>query len=225
MIPIAETRHRCPELWGFLEAVAEGPLTFEGPYAIDHSAANHVHLWALEWWSDHHAWIDTDYRTAFAATILERWRSRLKGLAPYHTTGYRLYLYEDLAPTVSVVAETAQGCPYGGHLSFVSSVRDVMVSYAGRRWSANFTDDRGAITPERVLAVIEREAGSIGAPSANALGVKVGMLRRVIEQLDIECEVNAIRKRYKRRPAQFNAVGSLGGTFRVYEERLPPGYP
>ena len=84
------TRARCPELADFLDGCCARPLAFEGPYPIAHSSHNHVHLWALEYWADHHAWIDLDYRVEFARLILERWRGRLKGLSPYREGGYRM---------------------------------------------------------------------------------------------------------------------------------------
>lgn len=224
MIPLAETRARCPELADYFEQVGDRPLTFDGAHAIEHSARNHVHLWALEWWSDHHAWIDLDYRVAFAAAILERWQGRMKGLAPYRAQGYRLYVYEDLAPTLSAVAETPQGCPYGGNLTFVRGIREVMEVYSGRSWRGLFAADPRAITQERLLEEVERHAGSIGAPTANALGLTPGSLRKLIGQMRLEDRVNALRKRHKRRPAQFASSPDPGPGTRVFELRLPPGY-
>ena len=224
MTLLAETRARCPELADFLEAVCETPLRFEGAHPNMHSADNHVHLWSLEWWADRHAWIDLDYRVAFVALILARWKGRLKGLRPYREAGYRFYLYEDLAPTVSVVAETPYGCAYGGSLVFVRSMREVMSRYVGRRWSENFAFGRWEISQERVLEVIEANAGSISRPSATALGLPVGKLRILIQQMGLERRINAIRKRYKRRPAQFGPEPELRFESRVYERLLPAGY-
>lgn len=218
------TRARCPELAEFLAACCARPLAFEGPYPIMHSSHNHVHLWALEYWADHHAWIDLDYRVAFARLILDRWRGRLKGLPPYRAHGYRLYLYEDMAPTLSAVAETDYGFPYGGAPDFVKRPRDVMACYAGRSWRANFQGEPWTLKPSRILAEIERQAGSISKPTANALGLPAGALRILIEQMGIADRVNAIRKRFKRRPAAFRDAPLPEHAFKVYEERLPAGY-
>ncbi len=220
----AFTRARCPELADFLRDCAAAPLAFDGPYPLAHSSHNHIHLWALEYWADHHAWIDLEYRVTFARLILERWRGRLKGLAPYRADGYRLYLYEDMAPTVSAVAETEYGFPYGGVPTFVREPRDVMTVYVGRSWRRNFTGEPWALKPDRILAEIERQSGSISKPTADALGVSVGALRILIEQMGIENRVNAIRKRYKRRPAAFRMDQSSDHAYRVYEQRLPAGY-
>lgn len=99
---ISETRQRCPELAEFLEAVCAQPLNFDEPDAMRHSYCNHTHLWALEWRAERHAWMDLEYRIAFVDEIFARWRGRLKGLPPYRAGGYRMYLYQDLATTVSV---------------------------------------------------------------------------------------------------------------------------
>jgi len=220
----AFTLARCPELADFLEACCAAPLSFAEDHPNAQSADNHIHLWALEWWADHHNWIDLDYRTAFAEMILERWKSRLKGHAPYRGAGYRLYLYEDLAPTISVTAETAYGYPYPGEPTFVDRPRDVMARYVGRSWIANFRDSGWNISPERIVAAVEKNAGSISTPTANALGVQRGQLRLLVEQMGLTREINAIRKRFKRRPAQFRSEEDLPFSYHVYEARLPAGY-
>lgn len=200
------------------------PLRFEGPHAINHSAHNHTHLWALEWWAERHNWIDLDYRVAFVEEILARWRGRLKGLAPYRATGYRIYLYRDMAPTVSVVADTPAGCPYGGGIEFAPHIRDVMAQYVGRRWSQNFKGGAWPIEPQRILEVIERNAGSISKPSAEMLGVSVGKLRHLIEEIGIEMRVNAIRKRFSRRPAKFRVETYGDYELVIWEQLWPAGY-
>lgn len=220
---IAETRRRCPELAEFLEDVCAQPLRFEGSYANAHSAENHTHLWALEWWAERHDWIDLDYRVEFVEEIFARWRGRLKGLPPYRAAGYRVYLYQDMAPTVSVVANLPEGCPYGGRLTFVPQPRDVMAAYVGRRWSLNFKGD-WPIEPGRILDVIEHNQGSISKPSADMLGLPVSKLRILIEQMGLERRVNEIRKRYKRRPAKFHEEAYDNFELRIFEEIWPMGY-
>lgn len=216
------TKARCPDLARFLDDCCETPLSFESEFPIMQSAANHIHLWALEYWADHHDWIDQAYRTKFAESILARWRSRLKGYQPYQTQGFRLYLYEDMAPTVSVVAETERGCPYGGALTFVPRVADVMARYDQQSWAQNFSQT-GSINPEHVLAAIRRHNGSIGKPTAQTLGLQVGVLRKVIEWYDLTEEVNNLRKHFGRRPAQFRSE-EIPPAFHIWEEKLPAGY-
>jgi hypothetical protein len=218
------TRTRCPELADFLAGCCIQPLAFEGAYPLMHSSHNHTHLWALEYWADHHAWIDLDYRVAFVRFIFERWRGRLKGLEPYRQSGYRLYLYEDMAPTISVVADTPYGFPYGGTPHFVKDVREIMALYVGRSWRQNFSGEPWELKADHILAAVEQHSGSISKPTATALGVPVGKLRILIEQMGLENRVNAIRKKFKRRPAAFRADAPFDHRFKIYEQRLPAGY-
>lgn len=218
------TQQRCPELAAFLEACSTTPLAFEGDHPIAHSGDNHIHLWALEYWADHHAWIDLEYRVEFAEQILTRWRGRLRGLPPYRNAGFRLYLYEDLAPTVSIVAETTYGFPYGGEPSMVDTVRDVMALYVGRSWRDNFDFAPWEVEPGRILATVEQHSGSISKPTANALGMQVGKLRILIEQMGIDIQINDIRKRFRRRPAKFRSEEDLPHRYRIYEQRLPAAF-
>lgn len=218
------TRQRCPELGEFLENCCATPLAFEGDHPNGHSADNHIHLWALEWWADHHNWIDLAYRVEFVEEIFKRWRGRLTGLPPYHAAGYRFYLYEDLAPTVSVVAETPFGFPYPGEPNFVGSIRDIMEIYLTRSWIKNFECEPWEIDEKRILKTVEKNAGSISKPTASALGLQVGKLRTLIEQMGLDDQVNQIRKRHKRRPAKFRDEDNWTHEYRVYEQRLPAGY-
>jgi hypothetical protein len=221
---VAFTRIRCPELADFLEACCSSRLAFDGAHPLEHSSQNHIHLWALEYWADRHEWIDLEYRAAFVDAIFQRWRGRLKGLAPYRMSGFRLYLYEDLAPTVSAVAETEFGFPYGGTPEFVQSTREVLELYLGRRWSDNFESGKWKLPPSQVLRMVEDQQGSIGRRTASQLGIQVGALRILIEQMGLEASVNEIRKRHKRRPAAFRYNESFEHGYRVYERRLPPHY-
>ncbi|GAJ02607.1 unnamed protein product, partial [marine sediment metagenome] len=218
------TQTRCPELAGFLAATASASFNFDGDHPLDHSSYNHTHLWALEYWADHHQWIDLEYRINFVNYIFDCWRKNLRGYPSYKTRGYRVYLYEDLAPTVSVVAETRIGFPYDQEPAFVTSVRDVMALYVGRSWRDNWSDDGWAINPDTILKTIERKKGSIGKPAADALGIKVGELRKLIVNTGIDYQANKIRKKYKRRPADFSNEPDYDTTWTVFERRLPRGY-
>ncbi len=219
------TSSRCPELADFLEGCCKTALTFEGDHPNEHSAQNHIHLWALEWWADHHAWIDLDYRVEFVEHIFERWRGRLKGLKPYRESGYRFYLYEDMAPTISVVAETPFGFAYDENSAiFVNGPRQIMSLYVERSWQDNFSCDPWQVTREKIIETIEKNNGSIGKPTAQALGLQVGKLRILIEQMGLERNVNAIRKQYKRRPAEFRPEKELPYRFHIFEQKLPAGY-
>jgi len=222
---LISTRARSPELGDYLMAVASSPLQFEGEHPLVHSSYNHVHLWKLEYLADTCDWIDTAFRTAFAKYVLEQWRQRAKGLAPYRQHGYRQYVYEDLAPTLSMVAETDVGFPYDPRsVQEVKQVEDVMLVYQERSWRAHFSDDGDAIRPERVLNTIRRQQGSLSSGSASKLGLNVAQLRRLIVNLDLAYEVNAIRKHFRRRPADFNPPAEADDSRKLWERRLVAGY-
>jgi len=219
------TKSRCPELAEYLAFCCTAELRFEGDHPNDHSADNYIHLWALEWWADHHSWIDLGYRTEFVGEIFARWRGRLKGLPPYRDRGYRLYLYEDMSPTISVTAETDFGFAYDHvEAKFVGSTRELMALYADRGWRKNFEFSGWACTRNEILDAVDANHGSISKPTASKLGLKVGKLRTLIEQMGLDREVNSIRKRYKRRPAKFRPDDELPYSFHVYETMLPAGY-
>lgn len=219
------TRTRSPELADYLQAVASSPLSFEGLDPLKHSSHNHIHLWKLEYLSDAFDWIDVDYRVQFATYVLEQWRRRLKGLPPYRQRGYRIYVYEDLAPTISVVAETDVGFPYA-HRSptFVDGIREIMRLYEGRSWRQHFASSDCEISEARLLLAIERNCGSIGRPSALRLCMQVGKLRTLIINMGLGSKVNAIRKQFRRRPADFTNELPDSGEWRVFERILPAHY-
>lgn len=217
------TQKKCPELAEFFEGCCNASLNFEGDQPIRHSSHNHIHLWALEWWADHHPWIDLGYRVEFVEEIFKHWRGRLKGMSPYQKRGYRLYLYEDKAPTISVVAETDVGFPYPGHPTFVAARSDIMALYVNRSWQSNFELDGFEFSEKAILDQIDKASGSISKPTANALGLKVGALRKLIEEMGLQSRVNQIRKRYKRRPARFSEEHYLH-EFHVHEQMIDPGF-
>ena len=219
------TRDRSPELADYLERVCRAALSFEGDHPLQHSSDNHVHLWLLEYLADKHDWIDTDYRTAFVEHVFAFWKGRLKGLAPYRERGYRMYVYEDLAPTVSVVAETDHGCPYGASsLAFVGSAHEVMALYEGRCWREHFSGADWEISPDRVLRVVEMNKGSIGKPTASRLGLKVGALRVLIANMGLEDDVNEVRRKNRRRPADFSSREEREQAVHIHEVLLRSGY-
>ena len=220
---IRQTKLKHPDLGSYLETVCHVKLCFEGDHPLVHSSQNHIHLWQLEYESDDHPWINSSYREAFVKCIFEAWRVRLKQYAPYKEQGYRLYLYDDLAPTVSVVANTAHGCPYGD-VTTVHTLAEVLATYEGRSWRALFSDDDWEINPDLVLKVIKKQKGSISRPTANTLGLKPGKLRLLIINMGLEDEVNQIRKRYKRRPADFSEGPFQQQAFTIYEQILPAQY-
>jgi hypothetical protein len=219
------TKERSAELAEYLECVSATPLSFEGEDPLSHSAENHVHLWKLEYLADSHSWINTTYRVEFIKHVLEQWRLRLKGLRHYRERGYRLYVYEDMAPTVSVVAETDIGFPYGHRSAvFVPNILDVVKLYENRSWKENFGGLDWEISHEKVIKVVERNKGSIGKPTANALGMQVGKLRSLITNMGLGTEVNEMRKLYRRRPADFSKEPTYFGEWHVFERVLPANY-
>jgi hypothetical protein len=220
---LTETRRRLPALARYIERVMEAPLVFEGDDPNLHSADNHVHLFMLEYLAEEEGWIDLGLRTRIAEALLDRWRSRLRGMMASSPRGFRLYLYQDLAPTISAVAETDTGFPYPPRPVHVDTPREIMALYDGRRWSGLFSGCGRDLPGDRqILDAIDGQAGSIGRPAAEALGMRPGDLRKLIECADLQDEVNAIRKRHKRRPARFRSPYELPHVYRIYEERVTP---
>lgn len=220
------TRNRSNQLADYLEECAFSPLEFEGDDPLLHSSNNHVHLWFLEHFSQHHSWVNLEYKLAFVEYILKVWKNRIKGQPPYHSQGYRLYVYQEMSPTVSVVANTAEGFPYKDSLEqvlFVDKISDVLKVYEDHNWSKNFTAE-WEISHEKILKVISLNRGSIAKPSASQLGIKVGELRHLIINMGLSSEVNTIRKKYKRRPADFSHGIENDNQIILYEQVLPPKF-
>lgn len=214
--PALRRRHR--DLADYIDGIAEQPLSFRGPHAIAHSADNHRHLWAIEWWADKDANLDLAFRGHAVSYILHRWRERLTGHTPTHGRGFRLYLYEDVAPTVSVVAETGEGCPYGGDLTFVDRIGEVLKPYAARSWSSLFSGS-AMPSPEAILKAVKHANGSLRSTS-RSVGMPLAELRRVIENYGLAADVNAIRKYHRRRPARFKDPDTMLPRLRIWEYRI-----
>ena len=219
------TRSRSPELAEYIHGVAQSPLAFDGSDPSEHSSHNHIHLWKLEYLSDTCSWIDVDYRLECVNHVLEQWRRRLKGLSPYAQRGYRLYVYEDLAPTISAVAETDIGFPYThAQPVFVQTIRDVLKLYEKRSWKEHFACDDWEISEKRLLDAVQKNNGSISKPTAEKLGIPVGKLRSLITNMGLSCQVNSVRKKFRRRPADFSNEIVHTDCWHVFERVLPAGY-
>jgi hypothetical protein len=215
-----------PELSDYVDGVAEDELSFSGEHPLAHSRANHVHLWKIEWLADYHAQIDLSIRQQAVEYIFERWRIRLKSFQPYQQSGYRLIRYEDSAPTVSVVAETSFGFPYGGEPNFVPTMAQVLKPYVGRSWKARFHPDAFFTLKDKndVLTAVQEAQGSIGTRAAQKLGLTVGEFRKQIEWLEMGSQVNKIRKQFHRSPAQFIDMDDRPFRYKVFEQRFPARY-
>jgi len=214
------------DLADYLEQCARAPLAFEGNDPLHHSSHNHIHLWLLECFAERNEWVNLAYKREFVEYILKTWKNRIKGFLPYQSQGYRMYVYTDWAPTISVVAETAMGFPYRyslEHAVFVDDLSDILKKYEGCNWSDNFGGASG-ISPKTVLKSVLSNAGSIGKATANMLGLKVGALRRLIINMGLAEQVNEIRKKHKRRPADFRYELDHNHTTLFYELLLPPKF-
>jgi hypothetical protein len=215
-----QARRLSAELADFIADVAEQPLSFRGEDPLDHSRSNHRHLSMIEYLADHVPGIDLDFRCAAVDYIFERWKERLKAFHPYKQNGYRLYLYADMSPTVSVVAETPIGFPYNVKPRWIKTPREVLSRFASRSWGGQFSGGSAQL-PKRILAAVEAMKGSISKPTAQRLGISVAELRRMIEANGLTREVNALRKVYRRSPARFETHQNLPRELRVYELCLP----
>jgi hypothetical protein len=214
-----------PELAEYVSSIAESDLSFVGEHPLEHSRTNHQHLWKIEWLANDHPQIDLEIRRRAVEYILARWRVRLKSYHPYLKSGYRFFLYEDAAPTVSVVAETPYGFPYGGEPHFVNEMATVLQPYVRQPWRTRLSD--AAFRPKdekNILEVIEDARGSLGTRAAQRLGLTVAELRKHIEWLEITDQVNKVRKQFRRRPANLSRFEELPFRYRIFELRLPPRY-
>ncbi|GEM45073.1 hypothetical protein [Deinococcus cellulosilyticus] len=210
---IQRTRKFSPALAQYLQQVAEQELNFKGEHPLEHSRHNHVHLWKLEAEADHHPEVNLDFRVEAIRYILQSWSEALR----QHPKGnYLFYLYQDFAPTVSIVRETPAGFPYGGTPVFVQDMTEVMRLYMGRSWQDLFRGDR---TPEQILDLLRKQEGSLSR-TARTLGWSVADLRKWVESWDLGQEVNTLRKHFKRRPAQLKLRDDLPYTYRIHQTRL-----
>lgn len=224
---LREAQRFSPRLALWLQAIGEQPFVFAGQHPNQHSSHNHVHLFVLEYEADIHPQITLAFRCQVVSFIFETWKQRLKGYRPYQEAGFRLYLYEDSAPTVSVLAETPYGFPYSGQPVFVHSPAEVMERYVGFSWRERFLTATSRDTePEHLLEVIEQQHGSIGRSTANSLHMTTAELRQWIERFDLQEPVNRLRKKYGRRPAQFLNLDAFPEPmpYRIYELKLPAQY-
>ena len=121
------TKEKSVDLADYLEKLVKSTLRFKGNNPLIHSSYNHIHLWKLEYLAERYNWIDSEYKIDFINYILRQWKIRLKGLAPYHEKGYRIYVYEDLSPSISVVAETDTGFPYdSSNAVFTNNISNIV---------------------------------------------------------------------------------------------------
>ena len=213
-----------PELREYVEAIAEMEFVFWGDHPEAHSGENHEHLWKIEWLADDYPQIDLAIRQQAVEFIFERWRVRLKSFHPYRQSGYRLFLYEDVAPTVSVGAQSPHGFFYSDRLQFVSSIGDVLRPFTNRSWRARFASGLPPPDQRSLLSAIEKTQGSIGTRAAQSLGINVAELRKRIEWLEISGQINDLRKRFKRRPAKFVDHDLSPFKCKIFELRLPANY-
>jgi hypothetical protein len=215
-----------PELSAYVAAVAEQDFSFVGEHPIEHSRANHVHLWKIEWLADQYHRIDLGIRCQAVEYIFERWRVRLKSYRPYLQGGYRLLLYEDSAPTVSVVAETPHGFPYGGRSRFVNDISTLLKPYERRSWKARFGQEAFFQPRDEkdIVAAVKHARGSLGTRAAQRVGLNVAELRKQIEWLEIGDEINALRKQFHRKPARLMRLEELPYHYAVFQILLPSRY-
>ena len=216
-----------PELAEYVDAIAEMELVFRGDHPIEHSRHNHVHLSSIEWLAVRHPQIDLSIREQAVQFVFERWRARLKSFHPYRQSGYRLYLYEDFAPTISVVADTAHGFPYGKEPAAWSSVDEVFKPFVKITNTKPMQLDccqESALSGDMILSAVERARGSIRTRAAQSLGLSVAELRKRVEWFYLCDQVNDLRKRFKRRPARFTDQDSRFFEFKIFELRLPANY-
>ncbi len=122
---LKKARSISPEFSDYIEGIGECELRFQGEHPIEHSRYNHVHLFGLGQWVRQNPQIDLKTQVQAVEYIFASWKVRLKSYQPHTRQGYRMYLYEDFAPTISAVAETKFGFPYGRKPVFVDSPLEI----------------------------------------------------------------------------------------------------
>ncbi len=215
---LKKARSISQEFSDYIEGIGECELRFQGKHPIEHSRDNHVHLFGLGQWVRKNPQIDLKIQVQAVEYIFARWKVRLKSYQPHTQQAYRMYLYEDFAPTISVVAETRFGFPYGRKPVFVDSPVEIFQIYANRDWNDFLQPNEKTA----VLFAIEKSQGSIGARAAQMIGLKAIELRKYIEWFEIGDQVNAIRKHFHRRPARFLSYEDHVPSFKVYEIQIHP---
>jgi hypothetical protein len=206
------------EFADYISAIAESELRFQGEHPIEHSRYNHVHLFGLERCARENPRIDLKLKMQAVEYIFARWQVRLKSYQPHTQQGFRMYLYEDFAPTISVVAETQFGFPYGRQPVFVGSPMEILEIYENRDWN----DFLQPSEETAVLFAIEKSQGSIGTRAAQLIGLRAVELRKYIEWFELGYQVNVIRKQFHRRPAKFLSYEDRFARFKCYELRVNP---
>ena len=204
------------EFADYIASIAESELRFQGEHPIEHSRYNHVHLFGLGRWARENPRIDLKLKMQAVEYIFARWKVRLKSYQPYTRQGFRMYLYEDFAPTISVVAETKFGFPYGRQPVFVDSPMDILEIYENQDWNDFLQPNKETA----VLFAIEKSQGSIGTRAAQLIGLRAVELRKYIEWFEIGDQVNLIRKQFHRKPIQFLSYEDRFMRFKCYELRV-----
>ena len=202
----------------YVHDLAETPLRFRGEHPSEHSRDNHIHLFGWGPCVQKDPRLDLHVQVQAVEYIFARWRTRLRSYQPHTQHGYRMYLYEDFAPTISVVAETKFGFPYHGQPIFVDSLIEILQIYANHDWN----DFLQPSEKTAVLHAVEKSQGSIGTRAAQLIGLRAIELRKYIEWFEVGDQVNQIRKQFHRRPVQFLDYAARFSRFKVCEIRVHP---
>ena len=103
-------------------------------------------------------------------------------------------------------------------------MHEIMRLYENRSWKQYFQIDDWEVSEKQLLEVIQQHSGSISKPTADQLGLSVGKLRILITNMGLGSQVNSIRKRFRRRPADFTNELDYSSKWHVFERILPAGY-
>ncbi len=193
------------DLAGFVSDVAERDFRFyrEPKDGCSETSYNKEVLWMPEALGRQDTRIDLNLRCDIVEFIIDRWKTRLRSYEPFGTYGFLVYVYRVVAPNISVLA----GWPENESHWIVKGpsfpLREVLLPLS-KGYFAHFFEHQSALRPRDILKTIERAKGSISTATARQLGISGGELRQQIECWDICEDVNSIRKRFRRRPAQFD---------------------
>jgi hypothetical protein len=211
---LSETRARNAELADHLAFVMDAPLPplDRGPWPL------RFPLWKLEFFADHSDWINEAYRCRVATALLDHWRERLNQKPP---GAWRLIFYEDVSPTLAICPASAGLDVVGGTAISVSDPGDVMRAFLGRRWEMLGSSTVTLPCPDQILAEIAAHQGSLGRDTAQALGLKPGHLRFLIEQEGLKESVNHIRCTFGQPAEKFRQADRTATMpYRIYEDPI-----
>lgn len=208
-----------PELANWLKGLAAHPLCFEGDTPLDQISKNYVRLWLTEFFAEEGDAVDLDFRVAATEWLIGCWSRRAR--PEVGSACLCFYVYDDLAPTLTVATESPKGFPFRSQ-ERVDSLEELLQPFCRRHWSELWGS--AGVTSRRIYQAVEAAHGDIGRLVAQRLGLETGRLRRAIEWFGLGDEVNRIRTLHQRPVLRFRSLQSQASLYsdrwRIYELKV-----